>query len=331
MSMWHEERLYIDGELVEAEGGKVYDNINPATGEVIGVAADASGDDLRRAIAAARRAFDETDWSTNVELRVRCLRQLHEAIVEHHDEFIEITIAEVGAPRMLIGGPQLDSPVGYLTYYADMAESYEWTTELGVGRDHGRARQPLGRARGRRRRRRHHPVELPEPDQPGQDRPGPRRRLHRRAEAGPRHAVDRPGPRPPRRRAHRHPRRRVQRRHLVGQGHRRDPHHLARRRHGQLHRLHRHGPADHGGRRRHHQAGLPRAGRQVGPHRARRRRRHGLAPSAAPPSAAAPTAARAAPPAPASCSPAPATRRASRPPPRSWACSPTATPTTPAT
>src|SRR6478735_2597830 len=67
-SMWHEERLYIDGELVEAEGGKVYDNVNPATGEVIGVAADASADDLERAISAARRAFDETDWSTNVAL-----------------------------------------------------------------------------------------------------------------------------------------------------------------------------------------------------------------------------------------------------------------------
>ena len=130
-TMWHEERLYIDGELVEAEGGKVYDNINPATEEVIGVAADASGDDLRRAIAAARRAFDETDWSTNLELRVRCLRQLAAALDEHHDDLAEITIAEVGAPRMLIGGPQLDAPLAYLPYYADLAESYEWTTELG--------------------------------------------------------------------------------------------------------------------------------------------------------------------------------------------------------
>ena len=38
------------------------------------------------AIAAARRAFDETDWSTNVELRVRCLRQLHQALLDHADE-----------------------------------------------------------------------------------------------------------------------------------------------------------------------------------------------------------------------------------------------------
>ena len=35
---------------------------------------------------AARRAFDETDWSTNVELRVRCLRQLHQALLDHADD-----------------------------------------------------------------------------------------------------------------------------------------------------------------------------------------------------------------------------------------------------
>jgi aldehyde dehydrogenase (NAD+) len=130
--MWHEERLYIDGKLVEAEGGATYDNVNPATEEVLGVAADASPADVHRAIEAARRAFDDTGWSTDVALRARCLRQLHDAMVEHHDELTELIIAEVGAPRMLIDGPQLAIPRGYLTWYADLAESYEWKTELGT-------------------------------------------------------------------------------------------------------------------------------------------------------------------------------------------------------
>src|SRR5438477_531470 len=34
---WHEERLLIDGKLVEAEGGATYDNINPANEEVIAI------------------------------------------------------------------------------------------------------------------------------------------------------------------------------------------------------------------------------------------------------------------------------------------------------
>lgn len=130
--LWHEERLYIDGELVEAEGGRVYENINPATEEVLGWAADASEADVRRAISAARRAFDVTNWSTDVELRARCLRQLHQAILDNFDAMAELTIAEVGAPRMLIDGPQLRIPLEYLTYYADMLNTYEWSYDLGV-------------------------------------------------------------------------------------------------------------------------------------------------------------------------------------------------------
>ncbi|MEZ5143507.1 MAG: aldehyde dehydrogenase family protein [Acidimicrobiales bacterium] len=128
---WHEERMLIDGELVGAEGGAVYDNINPANEEVIGVAADASASDVDRAIAAARTAFDETDWSRDVELRVRCLHQLHQALRDHQDDLAEITIAEVGAPRMLMGGPQLGAPIEFLPYFADLAESYEWIHPLG--------------------------------------------------------------------------------------------------------------------------------------------------------------------------------------------------------
>ena len=65
-----ESRLLIDGKLVAGSGG-TFPTINPATEEVLGVAADATADDMGRAIEAARRAFDDTDWSTNVELRVR--------------------------------------------------------------------------------------------------------------------------------------------------------------------------------------------------------------------------------------------------------------------
>ena len=131
VDFWHEERLYIDGELVDAEDGATYDNVNPATEEVLGVAADASVGDIDRAIAAARRAFDETDWSTDVELRVRCLRQLHTALRDNLEEIRATTVAEVGTPVALTHGPQLDAPVEFLPYYADLAENYEWSRDLG--------------------------------------------------------------------------------------------------------------------------------------------------------------------------------------------------------
>jgi aldehyde dehydrogenase (NAD+) len=129
--LWHEERLYVDGELVDADGGATYDNVNPATEEVLGRAADASVGDIDGAIAAARRAFDETDWATDLDLRVRCLRQLHDAIQDRLEDFRAMTVAEVGTPVVLTYGPQLDAPVGFLPWFADLAERYEWSQDLG--------------------------------------------------------------------------------------------------------------------------------------------------------------------------------------------------------
>src|SRR6476659_5761543 len=107
--MLHEERLLIAGELTAAEGGRTFETINPATGEVLGTAADASVGDTKRAIEAARRAFDTTSWATDHAFRAHCLNQLHEALVRHQEELREVIVAEVGAPVALTHGPQLET------------------------------------------------------------------------------------------------------------------------------------------------------------------------------------------------------------------------------
>jgi len=122
--------LFIDGSLVAGGAGR-FPTVNPATEEVIGTAADADPDDMSRAIGAARRAFDTTDWSRNTELRVRCIRQLRQAMADHIEELRSITIAEVGAPRLLTAAAQLEGPVQDLLFAADTAESYRWRTDLG--------------------------------------------------------------------------------------------------------------------------------------------------------------------------------------------------------
>jgi len=122
--------LFIDGKLSSGNAG-TFPTINPATEEVLGVAADADAEDMGRAVDAARRAFDDTDWSRNTELRVRCVRQLRDAMREHIEELRELTISEVGAPRMLTAGAQLEGPVGDLGFSADSAESYSWKQDLG--------------------------------------------------------------------------------------------------------------------------------------------------------------------------------------------------------
>lgn len=122
--------LFIDGKMSAGNAG-TFPTVNPATEEVLGVAANADAADMDRAIDAARRTFDETDWSRNTELRVRCVRQLRDAMREHIEELRDITIAEVGAPRMLTSAAQLEGPVGDLSFAADTAESYEWNQDLG--------------------------------------------------------------------------------------------------------------------------------------------------------------------------------------------------------
>ncbi|MCU1452071.1 MAG: aldehyde dehydrogenase [Acidimicrobiales bacterium] len=126
-----ESRMLIDGELVEAEGAKTFANLNPATEEVLGQAADGSTADMQRAIGAARRAFDETAWSRDRAFRKQCLLQLQDALEADADEMREELILEVGCPRMVTHGPQLDAPLDVaLRYPAGLIDEYAWETDL---------------------------------------------------------------------------------------------------------------------------------------------------------------------------------------------------------
>lgn len=126
--------MLIDGELVAADSGLEYDNISPATGLVLGKTAAAGATDMGRAIAAARLAFDETDWSTNRALRKRCLEQLQSALEADRDELREELIAEVGCPEMTITTAQLDWPLAEsLRYPAGLVDTFEWERALDGG------------------------------------------------------------------------------------------------------------------------------------------------------------------------------------------------------
>lgn len=125
----HEVRMLIDGELVATEG--TFDNVNPATEDVIGAVSDGTAAHMHRAIDAARRAFDRTAWSTDRGLRRHCLQQLQDALEAEQEELREELIAEVGCPRMTTHGPQLDVPLASaLRYPIELMDTYEWETEL---------------------------------------------------------------------------------------------------------------------------------------------------------------------------------------------------------
>jgi aldehyde dehydrogenase (NAD+) len=129
-----ETRMLIDGRLVDAASGATFDNVDPATEEVLGQVADAGADDMERAIAAARRAFDQTDWSTNHAFRQHCLLQLQEALESERELLRAELVAEVGTPVALTHMAQLDWPLeDALRWPAKEIEQFGWERELPPG------------------------------------------------------------------------------------------------------------------------------------------------------------------------------------------------------
>ncbi len=127
-----ETRMLIDGKLVDAESGDTFEVVNPANQQIVGRVADASSADMARAIDAARRAFDDTDWSTNRDLRKQCLQQLQDALDAEVEEMREQLIQEAGAPRMLTASAQLDVPLkDGLRHPIKLIDDFEWERDLG--------------------------------------------------------------------------------------------------------------------------------------------------------------------------------------------------------
>jgi acyl-CoA reductase-like NAD-dependent aldehyde dehydrogenase len=120
--------LLIDGQLVEP--GRTFPVYNPATGELIEEAPDATVQDAEAAVLAARRAFDETSWATDLEFRIKCLRQFSAALRAHKEELRAITMAEAGHTFNLTEGPALEDPIRLVDYYADLVESNPLREEL---------------------------------------------------------------------------------------------------------------------------------------------------------------------------------------------------------
>ena len=132
MSDAPESRLLIDGTLTDARSGKTFPNINPATGRSAGEVADGGVEDMDAAIAAARRAFDETDWSTNRAFRKTVLQQLVDALDRHKDDLRPHVVTEVGCPIMLTYAVQLDSSITDMQWDIDMIDRMEWEYDLPV-------------------------------------------------------------------------------------------------------------------------------------------------------------------------------------------------------
>lgn len=99
-------RLFIGGEWCDAADGGTWDQVNPATNEVVTSFAVATAADVDRAVRAARRAFDEGPWPTmKAKERIRILRRLVELITAHGDELNRLQTLENGMPMAFSSMP----------------------------------------------------------------------------------------------------------------------------------------------------------------------------------------------------------------------------------
>lgn len=128
-----ESRMLIDGELVEAEGGRLFDVTDPATGLVAGQAADGSAHDVARAVQAARRAHDRGQWSRDVGFRHHCLKQLEAALREERERLRQIEVTEVGAPISLTSA-LIDGPINEVAFWAEFGREFDYLVDNGVKR-----------------------------------------------------------------------------------------------------------------------------------------------------------------------------------------------------
>jgi len=113
-------RQFLDGELVPSP--RETKSLSPADGAVLGEFADADGGQGAQAIAAARRAFVETDWSRDRQLRHRVLHELADALDRRSDDLVTMLARENGK---VLGeaGFEVSLTAPKLRYYAALALS----------------------------------------------------------------------------------------------------------------------------------------------------------------------------------------------------------------
>ena len=126
-----EQRMLIDGELRHTAGGALFDVAHPASEQVVGQAADGAVADMDHAIAAARRAFDTTEWSRDVDFRFHCLMQLHRALERNKERLRRIVVTEVGCP-VSVTGSQIEDPIDEVRHWAEHGRDFDYLVDTGI-------------------------------------------------------------------------------------------------------------------------------------------------------------------------------------------------------
>lgn len=117
-----EQKLYIHGRYQDARGGRSFETVNPATGEVICSVQLASAEDVDAAVESAREGFAK--WSAmNGTARGRVLHEAQRILRARNRELAELEVIDCGKPIQEAEVVDVLSGADCLEYYAGLAAS----------------------------------------------------------------------------------------------------------------------------------------------------------------------------------------------------------------
>jgi 1-pyrroline dehydrogenase len=118
-------QLFVGGRWVDSSGGGVQEIINPAKGEVIATVPKGTAEDADRAVAAARKAFDEVWFDSTPRERSERMLKLADAVETHGEELARMESENVGKPLGVTISDEIPPTVDCLRFFAGAARALE--------------------------------------------------------------------------------------------------------------------------------------------------------------------------------------------------------------
>ncbi len=124
------DKIYIDGAWVPSTGTGTIDVINASTEEVMGRIPEGTPEDVDKAVAAARSAFETWSETAPAE-RQKVLQRLAEELGARSQEIAETITGEVGMPIFLSQMIQAGLPQATAASYVQILDDFQWEEEIG--------------------------------------------------------------------------------------------------------------------------------------------------------------------------------------------------------
>ncbi|WP_394583357.1 aldehyde dehydrogenase [Cytobacillus firmus] len=114
---------FINGQFVDSKNQKTFENINPATEEVLGTVAEGGKEEVDYAVAAARRALKGPWKNTTLQERSKILRRIGDLILERQEELAHLESLDTGKPFSLANSIDIPRAAYNFHFYADYITS----------------------------------------------------------------------------------------------------------------------------------------------------------------------------------------------------------------